>query len=395
MARYLDSSTGIEGQCLGDWLAANLTDDLRAFRCQFGYFGYDAIIDFETTIRSIAANGLPVHIVLGANKRALYSDDLTDVLSLFTPSDTTTLTVVSFRNAEFHPKVVQIERPNGSAAAVVGSDNLTPAGMGINVEAGIIIDTYDGDDAKVLSEIADSIERWHSLDDDAVFRIQGTGDIDDLLAARVISEPTARTATGNGTGTEGGATGGLRTPIWRPSRRRRRWRPTAAAAGETGVTATDEPAETPETGQVVTSRRWCKRMSATDALQNAGHNIGNIRLTKARHDIDSLTFFRTILFDNADWTHSTDINGNPVESARVDFDVRINGNHLGNRTLEVSHAPHRESGQKNHASVLYWGTEIRNLLRATSYVGHWIVIERSADGRFTLTVQPDKPAWAP
>jgi len=159
-----------------------------------------------------------------------------------------------------------------------------------------------------------------------------------------------------------------------------------------------EPPETEEptgAGEVVVVQRWCKKMSATDALRNKGHEIGNIRLTKARHDIEFLTFFRTVLFDNADWTKSTDINGNPVESAQVDFDVRINGNHLGSRTLEVSHAPHRESGQANHASVLYWGAEIRKLLREKSYVGHWIVIERSEDGRFTLTVQPDEPDWAP
>lgn len=394
MARYLDSGTGTEGQCLGDWFAANMADDLRAFRCQFGYFGYDAIIDFESAIRSIAANGLPVHIVLGANKRALYSDDLTDVLGLFTPSDTTSLTVVTFRNAEFHPKVVQIERPDGALAAVVGSSNLTPAGMGRNVEAGVVLDTRDGDDAAALSEIAAAIERWHSLEDDAVFQIQGIADIDALIAARVISEPTARTGSGDGSGTSDGTAGGLRTPIWRPSRRRRRQRP-AAPSGEAIVTAPEEVAETPETAQVVSVQRCCKKMSATDALQNAGHIIGNIRLTKARHDIDFLTFFRTILFDNAHWTQSTDINGNAVESAQVGFDVRINGSHLGHRTLEVSHAPHRESGQKNHASVLYWGTEIRKLLRKTSYVGHWIVIARSEGGRFTLTVQPDEPDWAP
>ena len=64
------------------------------------------------------------------------------------------LGVVSFDTALFHPKVYHFIRENGSQTAYVGSANLTGPGIsGMNIEAGIILDSQDGDSPTVLNEI--------------------------------------------------------------------------------------------------------------------------------------------------------------------------------------------------------------------------------------------------
>ena len=52
-------------------------------------------------------------------------------------------------------------RNDGSQAAYVGSANLTPAGIGgQNVEAGLIIDTRQGNFPAVLDAVAGSVNSW-------------------------------------------------------------------------------------------------------------------------------------------------------------------------------------------------------------------------------------------
>ena len=49
---------------------------------------------------------------------------------------------------------------DGSEAAYVGSANLTPPGLSLHVEAGILLDSNDGDPASILREIATAIDAW-------------------------------------------------------------------------------------------------------------------------------------------------------------------------------------------------------------------------------------------
>jgi len=55
------------------------------------------------------------------------------------------------------------------------------------------------------------------------------------------------------------------------------------------------------------------------------------------------------------------------------------------RTLKVDHAPHRESGQSNHASVLHWGP-LAPVLRETNYSGYTLTLERLADDSYRLDI---------
>lgn len=149
-----------------------------------------------------------------------------------------------------------------------------------------------------------------------------------------------------------------------------------AAAGDASVAAQPVRAE----------RKWSKVLPAGDAQHPpSGNPTGNLRLTKAGHDIDWLTWFRTDLFRPAAWRTATDVNGNAIERATIPFDVTINGLALGTKELEVTHAPHRESGQSNHTTVLRWGP-LLGVLQEQDYTRFTVSLERMSNGSYRLDI---------
>ena len=152
-----------------------------------------------------------------------------------------------------------------------------------------------------------------------------------------------------------------------------------AAEGELDVSQPPVPAAT-----------WTKRLRKTDAQHppSAKSNpVGSARLTKARHKISSLTWFREELFGPAAWSAGRDSKDNPIETATVSFLVSIDGQSHGLVDLKVDHAPHRVSDQDNHATVLHWG-DLSPLLRDTDYTGHTLTLQRMSDGSYRLDISP-------
>jgi len=102
------------------------------------------------------------------------------------PRSNAALGVMKYSNAFFHPKTYHLRRADGSQAAYVGSANLTPQGLALHVEAGILLDTRTGDSDTVLNDIAAAVDAWftntpagfHLVDDRAV--------IDQLAAEEVL-----------------------------------------------------------------------------------------------------------------------------------------------------------------------------------------------------------------
>jgi hypothetical protein len=163
MPRYIDTGTERPNQDVGHWLDQNLVAGVRAFRCQFGYFRFSAIEPFADLIHDVAELGGAVHLVLGSNVGSLVAQDAQLALRVAEGTDTS-LTIVGFADAEFHPKTLHIVRVDGSSTAVVGSSNLTSRGLGRNVEASVVWDSTAGDDVAEIQAIADAIDRWRTLD---------------------------------------------------------------------------------------------------------------------------------------------------------------------------------------------------------------------------------------
>lgn len=137
------------------------------------------------------------------------------------------------------------------------------------------------------------------------------------------------------------------------------------------------------------SASWSKVLPRGDAQQVApGTNpTGNLRLTKAKHDIDWTRWFRDDLFGSAAWRKGSDVGGKPIEVADIPFAVTIAGVALGQITLQITHAAHRESGQHNHTTVLRWGPLLPTV-RATDYTKYTVTLARLTDGSFALDVSP-------
>jgi hypothetical protein len=139
-------------------------------------------------------------------------------------------------------------------------------------------------------------------------------------------------------------------------------------------------------------KRWSKKLPASDAQQVEGTTspTGKLRLTKAGHDIDITTWFRKAFFRDADWIRKVKA-GKPYEVARIPFCVRLLDRDIGEQILMVDHAPHRIAGQANVPTILAWGHLLMKELKAHSYVGNYVVLEKYEDGTFGLEVKDDPP----
>ena len=369
MAEYLDSGSSDPTQCLGYWFDQNVVAGITGFHVQFGYYSYKALYPFGEILKATATAGNPVHLVLGSNKGTLREVDLRWICDLIDGAADASLSVVSFGNAEFHPKTVCLQRADGTLAGIVGSSNLTKAGLGRNVEAMISIDSAT-DGQVVCQQIIDAVRRWGG-GGDGVYPITSSRDIDDLKAAKLINVPQPPvTRPGRARGAVPNVKNpGTRSSLWLPPTRP----PTPTAPPPpvippqpTGTTPTQpQPAATipADHGPVL----WEKTLAASDCERQPGHGTGGVRLTQARFQgpdgsvIDQTTYFHE-LFDQFDW--STTKVEPYTEDADIPIHLVVKGIDFRVRNMTVSHKPTGEAGQGNYTTILKWSgivAEIRAL----------------------------------
>lgn len=54
--RYLDTAKREPGSYLGSWLQHNVSEDIRGFEAQYGYFKYEALRPFAGLRRIVSGN---------------------------------------------------------------------------------------------------------------------------------------------------------------------------------------------------------------------------------------------------------------------------------------------------------------------------------------------------
>jgi phosphatidylserine/phosphatidylglycerophosphate/cardiolipin synthase-like enzyme len=215
--RYLDTGSNDPDQTLGWWLESNCKDDIASFKAQFGYFSFAAVRPFVKVFRTLSDRETTVDFVLGSNNASLRRTDLESLVEAVAGSSST-ITVVAFQNAEFHPKTAHISSNDGSKDAIVTSANLTVRGASRNVEAGISLSTRDGDDPRVLGEIEEAIDRWKTSSATGVYRVNSLSDVRSLKSDGVIGEKLVDTFVDKtSVRKDGRQTRGTRSPLWRPS----------------------------------------------------------------------------------------------------------------------------------------------------------------------------------
>lgn len=221
MITYHD--TGADGNtCPGLWFDRNLVQGIQAFRGQFGFFRFGALAKYAPVLADLATHGGTVRLVLGSNATdPLTVSDLRPLVGLLAGGTDARITVVSFGNALFHPKVAHIVQANGTSVGIVGSANLTVQALGTHVEAWIELDGGHAATGGALAQAASAIDRWSEATGNGVFQVTSDADIDAMLAQGIILEralPRQRPRIPE--------QGGQRTATVRGNRRAR-WRPPA------------------------------------------------------------------------------------------------------------------------------------------------------------------------
>ena len=194
--RYIDTGIRTADQTVANWFEQIVAAGVTEFRCQVGYFTLEGCGLLVPTLKRCASEGTPLRLLLGSNSGATLASDVAFLAGALDISrNNVSMGVVTFAGSLFHPKVYHFVRPDRSQAAYVGSANFTgPGTSGLNIEAGIILDTNDGDDEALLREIARQIERWFDEGLPGLFPVNSHTDIHRLLAEHILATAPTRSS---------------------------------------------------------------------------------------------------------------------------------------------------------------------------------------------------------
>ncbi len=206
--RYIDTGARNPAEALGHWVSGQTIAEVREMRWQTGFFSADGLPAFLPVLGALASADLPVRALIGSNDgETLEAHVLTLVSVLGLPRTNAHLGIVNFAGSFFHPKVYHFRRNDGSQTAYVGSANLTLPGVtGFHVEAGLLLDTRDGDPPPVLDSIAHAIDDWFSSARPGLEVVANSGDVTRLTSTGVLAAaPPPRNSSSGGAGPAGAA----------------------------------------------------------------------------------------------------------------------------------------------------------------------------------------------
>ena len=383
--RYIDTGRRDPAEALGKWLKSVIELDLsvRELRWQTGFYTSAPLGLFKSALHHLSQADGVLRLLIGSNDGCTSRSDVEQLLSISgPPRKKRQIGIMNFGNAYFHPKTIHIVRADGSEAAYVGSANLTSQGVnGLHVEAGILLDTKDGDDAAVVAKIKQTIDWWFAKTRPGVHLISKASDLDALVKVGILDVPPPVPAPGAASKKSKATLVNLQALLTLTIL------PKPPASSSAQPTFTSPPVAT-------TPAQWFKQLSASDAQRKTtGNQRGGITLVKAKHDIDANTYFRDIFFSSAAWA----IDPNPKKQKKkreqcfIPFKVNFLGKALGTIELEISHEKGRASGQSNYTSELHLGPVLSKEFKSQDVTGRWLRLVRNATGAYTLSVLASPP----
>ncbi|MDR0564317.1 MAG: phospholipase D family protein, partial [Azoarcus sp.] len=197
--RYLDTGNRNNWQeCLEYWLNETLKEptSITELRLQTGYFSLDGTKPLIPVLERFAKNDCVTKVLIGSNDGCTLKNDVAKLMRhMDIPRSNGYLGIVYFKNGIYHPKTYHVRRADGSETAFIGSANLTSAGLSLNVEAAIALDSREGDDTRQISKIAADIDAWFNDKRDGLTVVTGTDTLDKLYDDGILaSVPLARSA---------------------------------------------------------------------------------------------------------------------------------------------------------------------------------------------------------
>jgi hypothetical protein len=358
---------------------------------QTAFFDANCLGYFAPLMARLRKSGGALHILIGSNDGMTQRDDLETLLSAAgPPRENLRIGVVSFSGGYFHPKTVHIVRRDWSAVAYVGSANLTRNGVtSSNVEAGLLLDEREGDDASVLDEIAGAVDWWFTEPRRGLNLVSNSADLEKLVNTRILDVPRPPRPKSN---LRLLITGARLSPLLEPPPLSTPVVPVPPPPSPVAVVPKIAvPTPPPQLPTAVEPARWWKKLSQSDAQRKrAGHQRGSITLVQAGHPINGQTYFREELFAAAKWTGETTRTGERRESAIIPFQVHFLGRDLGVLRIEITYASNRESAQANYTSLLHLGP-LAGQFASRNLSGTWLELSRRADGRYILSITTNAP----
>ncbi|MDR0482494.1 MAG: phospholipase D family protein [Cellulomonadaceae bacterium] len=383
--KYIDTGSRSPSRALGAWLNGVVdTREIQALRIQVGYVGPQPFGYLEPLLDALSAINGPTALVLGSNGGETDPGTVDALVRLAGPSRSgLQIGVVSYSDGLFHPKVYHVERSDGSQAAYVGSANFTHAGVsGKNIEAGLTLDSREGDDPAVLVEVSEAIDTWFHTNDPGFYPIRNTRDIKKLESAGLLNVKrlNMRPTSGNPRQTM-------------KSSRRLSSLIRLPAISKTLSLRNSKLALARLLPAPIIPRRyvdsWSKKLPASDAQRKpSGNQSGVVALTQANRagEIDQTTFFRTELFGTLVWQQAPVRSGHVKDIANVPMYTYVLGKYLGIQEFEITHDSSREANQGNYTTVLSLGP-IREEFAKVNMQGKSLEIGRDAEGGFWLVLK--------
>jgi hypothetical protein len=188
--RYLDTGSRDPTHALGAWLRKVFATDVAELRWQTGFFSADALGLLADALHRLVTQDAVTRVLIGSNDGVTLRDDVWDLArALGVPRNNAQLAIVAYAGAFYHPKVCHVRRWDQSQAAYIGSANLTGSGVAsLHVEAGIALDSRDGDQLDVLDTIAAAVDWWFLAEREGRYLVAAEDDIDQLVSQRILSD---------------------------------------------------------------------------------------------------------------------------------------------------------------------------------------------------------------
>lgn len=263
----------------------------------------------------------------------------------------------------FHPKVY-FNRSADKAQLIVGSANLTHAGLHNNIEFSTWIELALADpaDKKCIDDFQHALAALPVDHPQNCFKVTTEAQLKAMLAAGIlederISKPFQGAGFGVGTGTGAGAVPAIALPFVFPTK-------LAATAAPAALPPPPSPptAVPPAFGPVL----WVKPSLPNSDLQlNTASSVpGVLRLTQAKFEvggalINHATYFRNVAFGALPWT--VDPTDPGKEIAPVVVDLVIAGLFVGQFSLRLSYKAAWAAGQGNYTTGLHWDSAVGHI----------------------------------
>lgn len=402
MVRYIDTGARDATEALGTWLGAELLgpSSVGELRVQSGFFSADALGYFEDALQDLHATDGHTRFLVGSNDGATPRQALSDLLTVVgSPRPRSRVGVVSFHAGYFHPKVVHVQRTDGTCTAYVGSANVTGAGVSsLNVEAGLVLDTATGDSQDTLDAIAAAIDAWFDpahpsyagLNEVAV-----DADLDPLVQDQIIGVAPPSWTARSGSSGSGNGQGSTRKPSLLPLKAtpplKHRTMPANAApnispSGQPPVT----PAPVPQPAKPL-AEHWGKKISASDADRKPGSKStprASIPLGQGllRGQIDASQYFRHDMFGPLPWKQTITRTGEPYEETTVSIHVTVDGTYHGIMDFRVSHDPRRQQGKRNLPTTQLHTSPLAEVLKQLDITGMELTLDRDDNDEYWLDI---------